>query len=182
MRKANRTERNERNNSLHAAQELAEQYSHAGELQSEPRYRFLIAALMSFAILIIGLASTGCTVGQTRFMLGASLAADGATTQSALSSGSGTEGNPVMQKATLPVMLVLSGVVSLVAEKYVRNGETKKAKTLYTVASVIHGAAAAWNGFQSGKGGSSGGAVAARPLTVAGPVNPGGRPGIRLGF
>ena len=152
-----------------AVQGLALQLSREETTRSEPAHRFLIAAIVSFAVLVLGLASSGCTIGQTRFMLGATLVADSVTTQSALSSNSNaSEGNGVIQKAPIPIMLVLSGIVALVAEKEVRDGKVGKAKTLYRVASVVHGLAAAWNGYQMGTTGgtSQSGAAAARPLTL----------------
>src|SRR5512140_1112607 len=124
-------------------------------------------AIVAFFVIAFGAASSGCTVGQTRFALGASLVADAATTQSVLnSSPSAREGNPVLSKAPVPIMLVLSGVVALAAEKHVRDGHVGKAKTLYRVASVVHGVAAAWNGYQLGRLG--GGAGSATPASASG--------------
>ena len=116
--------------------------------RSEPPYRYLLAALLSFGVLVLGLLSSGCTIGQTRFALGATLVADGATTQSALSQSGATEGNSALKSAPIPIMLVLSGVVSLVAENQIKNGREHQGKNLYRIASVVHGLAAAWNGYQ----------------------------------
>lgn len=192
MRKTQKTqsERNsERVRMTAAAQALALRITQEEARAEEPPHRFLIAALLSFAVLVLGLASSGCTIGQTRFMLGATLVADAATTQSALSANSNAqEGNPVLQKAPVPIMLVLSGVVALVAEKQVKNGEIAKAKTLYRVASVVHGLAAAWNGYQMGKTGTTASAASATvqpalALKIPPPPGGGGRgPGARLGF
>lgn len=129
------------------------------------------AAAAALAVLALALASSGCTIGQTRFALGASLAADAVTTQSALNSSAGAqEGNPVLQKAPVPIMMVLSGVVALVAEKHVRNGDVAKAKRLYRVATAVHTLAAAWNGYQmTNSPGASGGTAALaakRPIAL----------------
>ena len=133
-----------------------------------PASRSLVAALTCLALGVVALLSSGCTIGQTRFALGASLVADAATTQSAISSSSATEGNPVLQKAPVPIMLVLSGIVSLVAEHEYKNGHETKAKTLYRVASAVHGVAALWNGYQMGQtnGSAPAGGVAARPAVA----------------
>lgn len=134
------------------------------------------AALLGAAVLAGALGSGGCTIGQTRFALGATVVADAATTQTALNRGGASEANPVLKSAPVPIMLLLSGVVALVAEKHVRQGDTGKAKTLYTIASVVHGAAAAWNGYQLGQ---SGGSSPARPATAL--AAPTGAPGTRDG-
>ncbi len=123
--------------------------------------RILLAVVVSVAVL-----ASGCTIGQTRFALGVTLAADATTTVSAMRSDGAQEKNPVLQNAPVPIMLVLSGVVALVAEKHVRNGEIGKAKALYRIASIVHGLAATWNGFQMGKGSGSTSA-AARPTARA---------------
>jgi hypothetical protein len=121
--------------------------------RSEPPHRYLIAAFLSLSVLVLGVMSSGCTIGQTRFALGATLVADGATTQSALSRSGAGESNPVLQQAPIPIMLVLSGVVSLVAENQIKHGKERQGKSLYRIASVVHGLAAAWNGYQLTKTG-----------------------------
>jgi hypothetical protein len=107
------------------------------------RIRILLA--IPLALLL-----SGCTIGSTRLTFGATVILDAASTQAAVS-GSGREASPVLSKAPLPIMLVLSAAVAAVAERHVRNGEIAKAKTLYTVASVIHGAAGAWNLYQASR-------------------------------
>lgn len=99
------------------------------------------------AAALLALSLAGCTIGQTRVMFGLSLAADAATTQAGKNGGA-TEANPALERATLPAMFVLSGIVVLVAEHAAARGETAKAKRLYAVAAAIHGAAALWNAQQ----------------------------------
>lgn len=133
----------ERNGNLGLAQDTSRAESH----------RTGTAAILSVSTLMLSMLSSGCTIGQTRFALGATLVADGATTQSALSRSGASEGNPVLQSAPIPIMLVLSGVVALVAEHEIKHGKERQGKSLYRIASVVHGLAAAWNGYQLTKTG-----------------------------
>ncbi|MEO6324989.1 MAG: hypothetical protein ABIT01_13515 [Thermoanaerobaculia bacterium] len=135
--------------------------------RTEPPHRYLVAALLSLGVLVLSVLSSGCTIGQTRFALGATLVADGATTQSALSRSGAAEGNAVVQAAPIPIMLVLSGVVSLVAENQIKHGNERQGKSLYRIASVVHGLAAAWNGYQLTK---TPGSVSPGLATGAGPA------------
>jgi hypothetical protein len=95
---------------------------------------------------------------------GLSVLADGATTQAALSGSNATEANPVLKAAPIPILLLLSGGVALLAEKQIRNGEESKGKNLYRVATVLHGLAAAWNGYQMSKSPGSPATVAATTM------------------
>lgn len=141
-----------------------------------PANRSLAAALTCLGLAAIVLLSSGCTIGQTRFALGATLVADAATTQSAISHSGASEGNPILQKAPVPIMLVLSGITSLVAEHELKNGNESKAKTLYRIASVVHGAAAIWNGYQLGQSGATAAGGAASRPTIAATATAPGRP------
>jgi hypothetical protein len=110
-------------------------------------------------VLPLALLLSGCTIRSTRLTFGATVILDAASTQAAVS-GTGREASPVLAKAPLPIMLGLSAIVAMVAEHHVRNGETEKAKTLYTIASVIHGAAGAWNLYQASRFGVWNGSTA----------------------
>jgi hypothetical protein len=91
---------------------------------------------------------TGCTVGQTRVAFGLTVIADAASTQAAVAGG-GREASPVLKAAPVPIMLALAAAVAIVAEKQVRDGHEERAKRLYAIASVVHGAAGAWNLYQA---------------------------------